>query len=194
LDDGGTVWLLFAELSWAGECVGDDRCACERERLTGVLRTLSEHEASDAASATAPLWAEVVTATCHWAAPTDACVELHRCARLHAEDRLAELEPGPTQIRLAAAGHPGCTPASGLTCANEAAQTEDARLEAVMTDLRRRHVSPDVAQATWSRYRDAVCREDALAAGADRAWETSACRAVETARRTALLTSLAPPP
>ena len=65
--------------------------------------------------------------------------------------------------------------------------------EATITDLRRRHVSPDVAQATWSRYRDAVCREDALAAGADRAWETSACRAVETARRRNLLTSLAPP-
>jgi hypothetical protein len=188
------VVLLAAGLALAGECSGDDRCACERERLTGVLRTLSEHEQSAAAATTAPLWAEVVTETCHWAAPTDACAELHRCARLHAEDRLAVLEPGPTHARLAAAGHRGCTPSSGLTCANEAADAEDARLEATISDLRRRHLSPDVAQGTWSRYRDAVCREDALAAGPDRAWETSACRAVETARRTTLLTALAPRP
>ncbi len=184
----------------AGQALASDAvCAEERERLFAVQRALAEHEESTAARATASSWAEVVRETCTWAnaraGEADRCVASHRCARLHAEDRLAWVAPGWDEAAFArATGSRACTPADGPSCAVAAADTADAALHDFLSALQARGHSPDVSQVAWSRYRDSACREDALASGADRAWTTTACRAVLTVRRTDLLTRLVEKP
>ena len=184
----------------AGQALASEQaCAEERERLFAVQRALLEHEQTSGAQATASSWAEVVRETCTWASArageTDPCVASHRCARLHAEDRLAWVAPGWDEAAFArATGNRACTPSDGPSCAAVAADTADAALQEFLLVLQARRDSPDVAQVAWSRYRDAACREDALAAGADRAWTAAACRAVLTVRRTELLTRLVEEP
>jgi len=185
----------------AGQALAsDDACAEERERLLAVQRALVEHEQTSSARATASPWAEVVRETCTWArsraGESDACVASHRCARLHAEDRLAWVAPGWDEgAFVRATGNRACTAANGPSCAAAAADAADAQLRDLLSALQARGDSPDVAQIAWSRYRDAACREDALASGPDRAWTTAACRTVLTVRRIDLLTRLeAQPP
>jgi hypothetical protein len=189
------VLVLLVARAFANE----GACAEERERLSSVQRLLAPHEEMAAARATASLWAEVVRETCTWAGgrtgETDPCVTSHRCARLHAEDRLAWVAPGWDEAMFArATGHSACAPADGSTCAVAAADAAEERLRELVLSLRARGDSPDVAQVTWSRYREAACREDALAAGSDRAWTAAACNAVLTVRRADLLKQLAEDP
>jgi hypothetical protein len=191
--EGGRVVVV---LLVGRSAAGDGACAEERERLNAVLRALVEHEQTAAARATAADWEVVVRETCTWARgratkDTD-CVGLHTCARLHADDRLAWVAPGwDTATFARVTGDPACTPESGPSCAVAAADAADLRLRTLMETLQVRGDSPDVAQVAWSRYRDAACREDALAAPDLRAWTSAACRAVLTIRRADLLTRLA---
>lgn len=173
----------------------DGSCAEERERLSAVQRSLGEHEQSPSARATAEDWAVVVRETCTWAdahAPAGTDCVVHTCARLHADDRLAWVAPGWDAATFArVTGDQACTPDAGPSCAVAAADAADVRLRSLVETLQVRGDSPDVAQIAWSRYRDAACREDALAAPDLRAWTSAACRAVLTIRRADLLTRLA---